>query len=485
MNFIDPLKSPQANRLIASAFWNWSCTLFQDGKAGTEADCIPAVEECIKVAEDGILMCDESIARHKGDNSIKGDMEMRKIMIDQRPKRYELLAICYTKVHNNQVAYNAFCDSIISSLQTSSSPINEKLESLPSNHPFSNLVKRAMQIGLSQLMLPSHQISFNDKADKANISHNVKCALIELQIQQIEERAWSRRDACSAVIHMLVELIGPSGYNVNEHPLRKAKVLLRLMEQIILGPSVNVDLHVPAPEILFEEVRSIIQRQDFGKDDIFKNYSTGYMLMAHMLLAIYYYRSSDTALQGSSSALRESRQTKEILKSILGTGGRRKSSILRDNNLISNNKIQEQKPQQPERTIRTTRSRPVPMRQQAPSLPSSSSTTRTTRTRTTTSTANKEKSQPVRNVRSTSITRRIVKPVNSQRLTKESEDKANNLSNKCEIDDIERCFDILQILTEMLGILGHTFLRLDFLKLLRKLCQNEWRSNAEASEGEC
>ncbi|TIB81320.1 hypothetical protein E3Q22_01075 [Wallemia mellicola] len=468
--FIEPLKSPQANRLVASAFWNWSCTLFQDGKAGTEADCIPAVESCLKVAEDGIAMCNETIARHPNDG-FKGDQEMLKIMIDQRPKRYELLAICYSKVHDNQSAYEAFCNSILSSLQTTSSPINREIDKLDDSHSYSILVKKAMQIGLSRLMLPPQDLSLCARAEKLNIDQDVKCTLIELQIRQIEERAWSDQNASSAVIHMILELIGSAGYDISRNPLKKARILLRLMEQIVLGPSVDLEgIHIPAVEVLFEEVRSCVQREDYVEDTSLKTSTMSFMLSAHMFLAIYYYRSSDTPLEGSSSALREARHTKEILKTILGTGGPRRSSILRDNNLrASSTQNQTREINNP-----SSKTRSVSTRQ--------TTTTRVTRSRQVPA-SQTSKAPTGRATRPTAATRRVVKPATtiSSKSLKSNDDVKSTDSNNNQFDDIERCYNSLRLLTEMLGILGHTFLRLDFLKLLRKICQSQQRK----SENKC
>ncbi|TIB38990.1 hypothetical protein E3P86_01335 [Wallemia ichthyophaga] len=474
LEFIEPLRSPQANRLLASAFWNWSCVLFQDGKAGTEAQCIPAVERCLHVAEYGIRMCKDSISRQPNEDLVKGDKEILNIMIDQRPRRYELLAICYSKVHDNHSAYDAFSKSIICSLQTTSPPINTETGDLNDSQNFQAIVKKAMQIGLSKLMLKPQEISFNSRAEDENIEKNVKCRLIELQVGQIEERGWSDRDTCSAILFMLLELISPSGYSVEEHPLRRVIVLLRLMEQVVLGPSVFLDdMQIPAPEVIFEEVRSILQGQDY-KDDTFKVYTMSFMLSAHMYLAIYYYRSSDTALEGSSSALREARHTKEILKSLLGTGSQRKSSIMRDNNLHSllppsqNSKSNDAAPKTRNGSVNQT------------------ADTRTTRSRAAASATNQSsKPATARPVRPVAATRRVVKPstiknaVTSNKGIKETkvEVSKNNL-----VYDIERCYNALQMVTEMLGVLGHTFLRLDFLKLLRKLCHSQQRNGNNSSE---
>lgn len=475
LEFIEPLKSPQANRLLASAYWNWSCVLFQDGKAGTEAQCIPAVESCLRVAENGIKMCNESIARQPNEDLIKGDKEILNIMIDQRPKRYELLAICYSKIHDNYSAYEAFSKSIIYSLQMTSPPINAKTGDLNDSQSFQALLKKAMHIGLSKIMLKPQELSLNSRAEKENVGKDARCRLIELQVGQIEERAWSDRDTCSATLFMLLELIGPGGYHVDEHPLRRAVVLLRLMEQVVLGPSVCLhNVHVPAPEVIFEEVRSIVQRQDYRNDDSLKVYTMSYMLSAHMYLAIYYYRSSDTALEGSSSALREARHTKEILKTLLGTGTQRKSSIMRDNNLHSL-----VPPSQ------TSQSNDVPPKTRNGST-KQTTVTRTTRSRAATSaTSQSSKATTTRSTRPAAATRRVVKPTTTKSASASnmgSKDIKAADSNDNLVYDIERCYNALRLLTEMLGILGHTFLRLDFLKLLRKLCQCQHRKCSNSAE---
>ncbi|TIA90048.1 hypothetical protein E3P99_01777 [Wallemia hederae] len=476
LQLIEPLKSPQANRLLASAYWNWSCVLFHDGKAGTEAQCIPAVEHCLQVAEHGIDMCKETMARQSNENAVKGDKEMLNIMIDQRPKRYELLAICYSKIHDNRSAYEAFCKSIVCSLQTSSPPIDISLEDGDDVQNFQNLIKKAMQIGLSKIMVKPNELSLYHRAEKQGIDKNVRCRLVEMQITQIEERAWSDQDACSAVLCMLIELIGPGGYNVVDHPLRRAVALLRLMEQVVLGPAIALEAwQIPAPEAIFEEVRSIIQSNELGSDAPLKAYTLSYMLSAHMYLAIYYYRSSDTALEGSSSALREARHTKEILKTLLGTGSQRKSAILRDNNLPS--PVAPKKPSQPSA---------APARARAGSAQQPTTTaTRATRSRTAASTRGQTtQTNGTRAARPAAVTKRVVKPtatkntaVNKSTNNKGAEEPIGNL-----IYNVDRVHSVLTLLTEMLGILGHTFLKIDFLKLLRRMCQTQQRNSKNSVE---
>ncbi|GAA5908652.1 hypothetical protein JCM5296_006001 [Sporobolomyces johnsonii] len=474
-------------RTLASTLYNIGGTLFNVQKPeaavrfvqracelGSEALARAREEGAEGEGDDGLL---EQMGRLKLDHEGKEDEKRRKDKEERKEavrdlerlmaRRWELLALAQHAVGEKKAAYDAY----VSAVRAQPASLLESLSQDASKTPLSKLVdmhaslykliQRLTRIATFDLLLPPSHISLSYSLSPPSAltpapSPAVQGILLELQLAAIDltsERLESQR-AAIAVLDAL-----ESVYRAQEFPMRRARVLVRRMQQQCVGGEVARDLKAAATAA---EIDALCSQEDLGQDAALRSFSPQYLALSHLHLAFHaHYAQLPSSTESAST---EARQALSILRRTL-EGALPPS------------------PSAPAPQARTVAFQPSPTRQTTAAPPAAATARRrTTRAVATPAAKGRAALKTPQTTRTLAggagrrgmpaVAEQVTPPSKSAVELKEpirTPPRAEGSAAGLLLDDPERCYVLLETMAHLLGVLGHSVLRISYLKFLRRL----------------
>ncbi|KAJ6525608.1 peptidase family C50-domain-containing protein [Mycena capillaripes] len=427
-------------RCISGAFHNIAGTLYQAGKHGA----------AIRYLRDGCTLGKMALDMHAAAATVRKEDERKteegwRQLEEQLWRRWELLGVCYSKIGDRKLAFESFMDCIRGfpySLYGFAKHIHRAtFEVLPAAVQLGTIVDRVTYLGACELLLSPEKVS----ALSLGMSDaNITGALLERQIQSLDDSRWkeSTRTMVQALLRAALDV-----YDETNMPVRRARTLLRYLDfSYHAGPETLGDLG--APRDMGEEVERILVQKSLGKDSELSSFCSQYRASAHLWLALHAHRRADpdqTAIVAQRVGL-----ACKILEPIAGLSP-------------SESSPKAVKKPLPKQTAVASKRATVSRRAPAPK--------KAIRPRDPVTPQPKGKGEK----KSTSKSR-LFSPLAALPVVATSPKIAVDSKKSSSIDDIEKFFGLLQLVTRILGLLTHVLLKVHLLDITKRLCEQSSES---------
>ncbi|GAA5958016.1 hypothetical protein JCM21900_004746 [Sporobolomyces salmonicolor] len=476
-------------RTLASTFYNIGGTLFNVQKPeaavrfvqracelGNEALVRAREEEREGEGADGLM---EQMERLKLDHAVKEDQKRDKDTEERKEavrdlerlmaRRWELLAVAQHAIGEKKAAYDAYVSAVLAqpvpildslSRDASKTPLAKLLDM---HAPLYKLIQRLTRIATFDLLLPPSEISLSHSLSFPSgptPSPAVRGVLLELQLAALDltsEKLESQR-AASAVLDALEDV-----YRAQDFPMRRARVLVRRMQQQCTGGEVARDLKAAATAV---EIDGLCSQEDLGQDAALRSFQAQYLAFSHLHLAFHAHYAQLSF--SSESVSTEAHQALSILRKTL-------DGVLPPT------------PSAPAPQPRTVVFQPSPTRQTTTALAAVAAAPaarrRTTRAAATPAAKGRTALKTPQTIRTLAgrpggrrgmpaVAEQVTPPSKSAVELKEpvkTPPRAEGSAAGLLLDDPERCYVLLETMAHLLGLLGFSLLRISYFKFLRRL----------------
>ncbi|KAG2081359.1 peptidase family C50-domain-containing protein [Suillus cothurnatus] len=295
--------SARANyiRCISGAYHNLAGTLYQSSKYGA----------AVRFLKEGCSLGARAIHIRAGviqDDTEDGERdEGWKQLDEQMFRRWELLAVCYSKMGDRKLACGAFVESI-KAFPYGSSGLEHLARSATSMNIFSanastkqlgGIIDRLTYTATCELFLPASEVSLHTALKPGVISDEVLGLLLERQISILEPCL--RKDGVQTIVRGLLR-DALSVYKTTVLPLHRARVLLKCMELLWKDGNANDGETCWDAEYLGEEVLNLLTVEDLGHDSsAFIAFRSQYTVTVHLWLSLFAYRSAGSPMTSTVS----------------------------------------------------------------------------------------------------------------------------------------------------------------------------------------
>ncbi|KAF7363579.1 Cysteine peptidase C50 [Mycena sanguinolenta] len=388
--------------------------------------------------------------RSDSDKAPKTEEAWRQLR-EQLWRRRELLGVCYSKIGDRKLAFESFVDCVKSfpySLYRFEDQIHrEPFGFSPAAVQLGTIVDRVTYLGACELLLTPKKVSaLTLWPGDASITG----ALLDRQIQSLHGSRWkeSTRNAIQTFLRDALEVYGET-----DMPIRRARTLVRCLDFAYhTGPQALADLGSPSD--MGEEVERVLVQKSLGKDSELSAFCAQYRAEAHLWLALHAHRRADPD-QSAIVAHRVALACK-ILEPVASPRRTQPESDQEINAKAGWRNFQ------------------------AGSCLASSSAKKGNFSRSRDTSTKKER-WSVRKKCSTKSSRLIlflkVLPTLDD-LTKVSTHPKASIP----IDNIEKFFGLLQLVTRILGLLAHSLLKVQLLDITKRICEQHPES---ITDGRC
>ncbi|KAK7020489.1 cysteine peptidase C50 [Favolaschia claudopus] len=401
-------------RCISGAFHNLAGTLYQAGRYGAAIRYLQEGCSLGQIALDlhvAVTVADENPAS-------KSEEPWRQLQ-EQLWRRRELLGVCYSKIGDRKLAFEAFKDCVRSfpyvfyEFGKRSHPA--PFESSPAAQQLGTVVDRLTYLGTSELLLPSEKVS----AYSLCISDTaILGILLERQTQSLEGSRW--KEATRKVIQsFLCDTL--KIFDETSMPVRRARTLVKCLDFTYHAGSESFP-EFDSSVSMGEQIERMLTGKVLGQDTELSNFCAQYRASAHLWLALHSHRRADP--EQSAIVAHHVGAACKILESMAGLihQSAPKSAVK-----------QKSKP--------TTTSKRVPGSRRPLS---------------------KNATPPQNPVTPPKVKAVVAAP------------KASVQSNKSlTIDDCERFFALLRLVTRVLGLLTHVLLKVQVLELAKQIYEQQ------------
>nr|GAT53299.1 cysteine peptidase C50 [Mycena chlorophos] len=421
---IDTAETPEkANyiRCLSGAFHNIAGTLYQAGKhAGA-----------IRFLQDGCRLGEQASKMHsRAERSQPEPSDGWRQLEEQLWRRYELLAVCCSKIGDRRLAFEAFSKAVVCypyslyGFAQNADNGGDAFATTTGGVQLGNIVDRITSLGLSDLFLPPEKISLR------SVGHGVVAGvLLERQVRSLEGSRW-KDNARSLICALLDDALAV--YSEAELPVRKARTLTRVLESAYhVGPE-----HVTAfgsPAEVGDQVEHLLAPKELGQD---ATSASQWRAAAHLWLALHAHRRGD-----SDQTARVAHYVElacAVLEPLLGL-----TALVEPSPKVTKKTTQKSVPRAPKKA-------PPPRRVPAAKKPTASVNTITP--------------QP-----------RARKAVESPPSAPAASPTKQPL-----FEDVEKLIDLLQLATCVLGLLTHVLLKIRLLEITRRICEQQSTSTTNA-----
>ncbi|KAG1823730.1 peptidase family C50-domain-containing protein [Suillus subaureus] len=294
--------SARANytRCISGAYHNLAGTLYQCSKYGG----------AVRFLKEGCSLGARALHIRAGvmqDDTEDGERdEGWKQLEEQMFRRWELLAVCYSKMGDRKLACGAFVESV-KAFPYGSSGLEHLARSATSTNAFSanastkqlsGIIDRLTYTATCELFLPTNEVSLHTALKSGVIGHEVLGLLLERQISILEPCL--RKDGVQTIVRGLLR-DALSVYKATVLPLRRARVLLKCMELLWKDGNANDGETCWTAEHLGEEVLNLLTVEDLGHDSAFVAFRLQYTVAVHLWLSLFAYRSAGSPMTSTVS----------------------------------------------------------------------------------------------------------------------------------------------------------------------------------------
>ncbi|ORY92414.1 peptidase family C50-domain-containing protein [Leucosporidium creatinivorum] len=426
-------------RAIASASYNIAAQLFNAGKpemavkfAKRAAETTQSAVDELKLVMDGEEGIETGLAKLSlvyGEEKAQKEAEEKRLQkVKERneaikeagekylSKRWELMALCQQAIGDKKLAYAAY------------------------------LIQRATRLSTFELLLPGSEVCLQKPLEEAGVGAMARALCVEMQIACLETVLDKReaQEVLPSLIEALLEL-----YEEERHPIRRARTLVRRMQQQCMPNSIAQDLSAAA---VAAEIDSLCSQESLGEDAALRPFASQYLAFSHLWLAFHAHQAQLPAFSESTST--EARSALRILRKGL------EGDI----------------PPSPSAPKKATPPRPV-AKAKSPKAPGTTTRRRAAAASKAPTAAEKRALAFKTPVPSRTLpgTRRValehVTPP-SRNLVDAEEKPATPKKGETAVlllDDPERCYNALETMANLLGALGYSLLKIAYLKFLRRL----------------
>ncbi|KAH7098836.1 peptidase family C50-domain-containing protein [Auriculariales sp. MPI-PUGE-AT-0066] len=378
------------------------------------------------------------------------------------PKRWELHGVCSFKLGDRAVAMQSYRASIAARAE-SLVGLSDDLQTLPPSRVFAKpehielaaLLERDAYLAANDLMLPGEQVSLKF-VELADIGQCVLGALIEWQIVSLRQSFGKDhvRDAAQVMCQHAVAC-----YAAKKWPVKRARAMLRQLEVHYLSPTIPDDW-----ENLIEVVVGLTKTEHLYDDTGLSAYCTQYTATAYLIAALLAHR---TARPGSEAdVLKHAESAIVALKEMMGI----RQLETRDE---PDRRLSQYNAAAPD-----TKNTRGGAKAKTPAPPKGRATAKT---------VPKTAPATMRRGRAAASEPPPVTPAPTRRGAKKMPVSASpaktivvsKLVLKPVRDDWKHLYGLLQSTAQLLGLLGHTFVRIQILKLMRHLSAEVDRGSEE------
>ncbi|KAF7338167.1 Cysteine peptidase C50 [Mycena venus] len=409
-------------RCISGAFHNIAGTLYQGGKYGAT----------IRYLQDGCALGQKALDMHivaatEGKEDEPKTGEAWRQLQEQLWRRWELLGVCYSKIGDRKLSFESFMDCIKNFPYPSYGFANHIhraiFEASPAAVQLGTIVDRVTYLGACELLLSPEKVSaLSLGLGDANLTG----VLLERQIQSLDGSRWKEntRNVVQAFLRDALKV-----YREIDMPVRRARTLVRCLDfAYYAGPEGLADLGSPSD--MGEEVERILTQKSLGEDSELSSFCAQYRASAHLWLALHAHRQADP--EQTTIVAHHVGLACKILEHIAGLTSPGEPSP------------RAVKKPLPKRTAATSKRAPVSRRAPAP--------------------------------KKATLPRDPVTPQPKKKGDSETPPKSSTESKKSTIDDIEKFFDLLQLVTRILGLLTHVLLKVQLLDITKRICEQHSES---------
>ncbi|KZV89225.1 hypothetical protein EXIGLDRAFT_771939 [Exidia glandulosa HHB12029] len=363
--------------------------------------------------------------------SSSSDQSTWKDLKEQLSKRYELHGVCCFKFGDRKIAFQSYCDALrarsfaqVARMAPNSPP--QTIFTSPDITELAGLLERTTWLAAGELFMPGTELSARRLA--LNVEDDVAGALVEWQMASLEQS--NTKDHIREVLLQLSE-DALQCYDSAKRPVRRSRVILKRFEQLYSDPS---SAGHQAWHELYAEAKRLLVLDDLQDDKGLIAYRAQYLATAHIWAGLLAHRDAGAEIK----VLQHLQEAATALQDMLGL---RKPEARRMSNGNENKPV----------ATRATRNGKTPAAKAKAPV--------------------KKPAAKSKKIDLPPVTPRPARRGTTALLASGSSPVAS--SSKVVLtpvrDDWKRLFGLLRMAAQLLGLLGHTFVRIRFLKLMRHL----------------
>ncbi|KAG1748438.1 peptidase family C50-domain-containing protein [Suillus paluster] len=429
--------STRANyiRCISGAYHNLAGSLYQSSKYGG----------AVRFLKEGCSLGARALHVRAGAMEDSGEDDEReegwKQLEEQLFRRWELLAVCYSKMGDRKLACDAFVESVkafpygSSGLEVARSTTpTSAFNANPSTRQLGAIIDRFTYAATCELFLPPSEVSLLTSLKPGALRGEVLGLLLERQISTLEPCL--RKDGVQTIVCALLQ-DALAAYQATDLPLCRIRVLLKCMEFLWKRNANDGENHWTA-ERLGEEGLRLLTVENLGHDTAFASLRVQYTVAIHLWLSLFAYRSAESSMISTVSYHVE--EACSVLRGLI--------------------------PNSPSETNPKTKRSPVQAKKLPKAVAPAKKSTRAASVRTT----NKARTQnPV-----TPRPRKALENVsNVIQSTPPKEAAALGVQKAAIVFDLESVISQLQMNMHLLGLLGLVLLKIKLLDALKRICERQ------------
>ena len=461
-------------RTLASGYYNLGGALFNANKP---AAAVPFLRRAAQISADVVASTAVSadVAGMLSSLSLEDDKtqlardEARADFAKQLSKRCEVLALAHHGAGDKAAALTAYASAIATASPALRTDLHAASASTPvavlaARDAFAGLVKliqRATKLAAFDLLRPGAEVGLGRRLREAGWEAGAAGIVLELQLGALDG-AGDRAEASKVLAVLVEDLLGL--YTAERFPLRRARVLVRMMQHQCAPGQVAQDLAAAATAA---EIDALCSRDSWGEDAALAPSAFQHVAFSHLWLAFHAHQAH---LPRSSEAVAgEARSALRLLRLAL------------DPDLPASPSAP--LPPRASHARRTSASakKDSPLRKMATVAAPATATRRSARAAASAKTpaaATKSAFKTPQVARTLPGSRRpplveLRTPPSSALHSAKADERATTPRRgeprAVVLDDPERCYAALEMMASLLGVLGYALLKIGFLKFLRRL----------------
>ncbi|KAG7095494.1 hypothetical protein E1B28_006233 [Marasmius oreades] len=279
-----PLDVSTYMRCTSGAFHNLAGTLYQAGRYGS---AIPYLRESCRL---GV-----KAAELHGKCEQNANKDAWKQLEEQLWRRWQLLALCYTKIGDRRASFCAL-RSCIETFPFQASSFSDRVDKdglstlfdmSPSLKDLADIVDRLTHMGTCDLLLPAQEVSLRSIAVR---ELSIRGALIERQLDSLE--AYSHKEVIASVSSELLK-DALDIYKESSMPIRSVRVYVRALSFAYYRGAEHVSFLGTLDDIGVIVQKVLAVELDLGRDQGLAPFLAGYQAMAHLWLGLHTHRTAD------------------------------------------------------------------------------------------------------------------------------------------------------------------------------------------------
>ncbi|KAG1717162.1 hypothetical protein EDB19DRAFT_1941531, partial [Suillus lakei] len=241
------------------------------------------------------------------DDSEDGEREEGwKQLEEQMFRRWELFAVCYSKMGDRKLTCDAFVESVkafpygssgLGHLGRSATP-SSAFSANASTKQLGGIIDRLTYAATCELFLPLAEVSLLTARKPGVITDEVLGLLLERQISTLEPCL--RKDSMQIILRGLLR-DALSVYKATVIPLHRARVLLKCMEFLLKDGDANGGETCWTAKHLCGEVLQLLAVEDLVHDSAFVPFRLQHTVAVHLWLRLFVYRSTGSPMTSTMS----------------------------------------------------------------------------------------------------------------------------------------------------------------------------------------